>query len=70
MAIVAMQGVTISTTSSMAVNGVSPSTTRNIDVQGVFLSTLGSLDVQCYTFPSPEVHGCDDADRGQLSGLF
>jgi hypothetical protein len=41
-----------------------------IDVQGVFISTLGSMDVQCYTFPSPEVHGCDDADRGQLSGLF
>jgi hypothetical protein len=41
-----VQGVSISTASSMDVQGVSISTASSMDVQGVSISTASSMDVQ------------------------
>jgi hypothetical protein len=41
-----MQGVTLTTVSSVDVQGVSLSSVSSVDVQGVSLSTVSSVDVQ------------------------
>ncbi len=48
-----VQGVFLSTTSSMAVQGVSLSTASSMAVQGVSLSTASSMDVQGVSLPPP-----------------
>ncbi len=53
-----MQGVYISTTSSMGTLGVPLSTASSMGVQGVYISTTSNMDAQVYPIPPPKVGMC------------